>query len=222
MAVTVPLETPGYDSEKHCGARTRPGYHCKRPKGWGTGHVGVGPCKKHFGKTPTLEVQGQRMLAQQLADRLSIPVHIHPYVALTDALAIEWGFVEHFRQQVIALDPSMEYVRPTSKLRRPLNEGKDGEDPAVVIEEITEAPVDVNIAIRQLGVWLGRSTKLSKDIASLGIDDRKLKLEEERGHEIGDAVMAILAGLNITMDAKVRALVHRELLAIDATCEVDT
>jgi hypothetical protein len=162
------------------------------------------------------------MLAQQLADRLSIPVHIHPYVALTDALAIEWGFVEHFRQQVIALDPSMEYVRPTSKLRRPLNEGKDGEDPAVVIEEITEAPVDVNIAIRQLGVWLGRSTKLSKDIASLGIDDRKLKLEEERGHEIGDAVMAILAGLNITMDAKVRALVHRELLAIDATCEVDT
>lgn len=219
MAVTAPLETPGYDSDKHCGARTRPGYHCKRPKGWGTGHVGVGPCKKHFGKTPTLEVQGQRMLAQQLADRLAISVRIHPYVALTDALAIGWGYAEHFRQQVIDLDPSMEYVIPTSRLRRPLKEGQEGENPAVMVEEITEAPADVNIAYRKHKEWLEYCWKLSKDIASLGIDDRKLKLEEERGHEIGDAVMAILKGLNIKMDAKVGALVHRELLAIDATCE---
>lgn len=222
MAVTAPLPTEGYDSEKHCGGRTRPGYFCKRPKGWGTGHPGIGSCKKHGGKTPTQETHGALVKAQQLADRLAIPVRIHPYVALANALAIEWGFVEHFRQQVIALDPSMEYVRPTSRLRRPLNEGKEGEDPMIEVEEITEAPADVNIAIRQLGVWLDRSTKLSKDIASLGIDDRKLKLDEERGREVGDAVLAILTGLNITIDAKVSALVQRELLAIDATCEEDT
>jgi len=196
---------------------------CGNRAGMGTHHVGVGRCSLHGGRTLTHEVSGQRELAQRLADRLAIPVRIHPYEALTDALAIEWGFVEHFRQQVVALDPSMEYVRPTSRLRRPLNEGKEGEDPAVVVEEITEAPADVNIAIRQLGVWLDRSTKLSKDIASLGLDDRKLKLDEERGHEIGDAVLAILAGLDIKMDAKVLALVHRELTAIDATCvEEDT
>jgi hypothetical protein len=159
------------------------------------------------------------MLAQQLADRLAISVRIHPYVALTDALAIGWGYAEHFRQQVIDLDPSMEYVIPTSRLRRPLKEGQEGENPAVMVEEITEAPADVNIAYRKHKEWLEYCWKLSKDIASLGIDDRKLKLEEERGHEIGDAVMAILKGLNIKMDAKVGALVHRELLAIDATCE---
>jgi len=49
--MTVATSVQGHDS-RHCGAKKRQGEgNCTRPAGWGTDHVGEGPCKLHGGKT---------------------------------------------------------------------------------------------------------------------------------------------------------------------------
>ena len=40
-----------HDSTPRCGAKTRSGWSCKYPAGWGTDHLGSGRCKLHGGKS---------------------------------------------------------------------------------------------------------------------------------------------------------------------------
>jgi len=68
---TTPMS---YDS---CRARTRAGGQCRRPAGWGTDHVGAGPCKLHCGSTPSVSQSYRDQLVAQEArstlERLGIP-----------------------------------------------------------------------------------------------------------------------------------------------------
>jgi hypothetical protein len=220
LAMTARKSPKGYDAKTHCGGAKRSGGLCTQPKGWGTRHLGVGSCKLHGGSTVTHERSGQLVKAQQLADRLAIPVRVHPYVALTDALAIGWGYAEHFRQEVVALDPESIYVRPTSILRRPLKEEKGAEEPGVVVEEITSAPLELNLAIRKHKEWLEYCWKLSKDIASLNIDERLAKVQEAKDDREAIAIHGLLEDLGITLDKRVLGFVRKRWPeAIDATAE---
>lgn len=42
-----------------CGAKTRKGWPCRRPAGWGTNHPGRGRCKLHGGASPGALVTGE-------------------------------------------------------------------------------------------------------------------------------------------------------------------
>jgi hypothetical protein len=39
----------------YCNARKRRGGRCRLPAGWGTRHVGRGPCRKHLGNAPNVD-----------------------------------------------------------------------------------------------------------------------------------------------------------------------
>lgn len=61
--------TGGHDSSL-CGAKRRQGEDgatCRRPAGWGTTHVGRGPCKLHGGATWSHTVVAQREESREVA-----------------------------------------------------------------------------------------------------------------------------------------------------------
>jgi len=158
--------------------------------------------------------------AEHVAARLGVPVVTNPFDALQHSLAVQNGLVEFFRREVELIDPDCHFVRPTSILRRPLDAGKDGEDPGVVVEEVTEAPLDLHIAIKALERWLLLRDKTSKIIVDTNLAERIVKLQEHDSQTMMLLARGIVLGLGLKLeDKRVQAVVRRQLEAIDSTAE---
>lgn len=88
--MTASPETPQRDN-RLCGASTHNGYPCRRPAGWGTGHVGFGTCKLHGGSTPAsskhaeiLAAEHRRAEALELLRAQGVEPVTDPVAALRD------------------------------------------------------------------------------------------------------------------------------------------
>lgn len=93
MAVAVEGATTGHDSpskvakdkEGLCGAKKRSGEgNCSRPAGWGTNHLGAGPCKLHLGSTRNHNHAASKELARREVLRLGLLSNEDYAVALKD------------------------------------------------------------------------------------------------------------------------------------------
>jgi len=89
-----------------CGAKraSEPGETCKLPAGYGTGHPGVGPCKWHFGSTPTLEGKHARERIRDAALRHAINYqldldHLTPIQCLKEELVRTYMMVAWLEEQ---------------------------------------------------------------------------------------------------------------------------
>src|SRR5258708_38977216 len=86
-----------------CGARTRAAGVCGLPAGWGTEHVGTGPCRVHGGNLPSHVKRARRLAAAAAVSRLGIPVATTPEEALQSELARANGAVEWLSAKVSGL-----------------------------------------------------------------------------------------------------------------------
>ena len=190
----------------------------KRPAGWGTNHVGVGYCKKHLGRTATHEKSGQLVIAQQTAKRLMLPVRTNPFESLLQLEAKQRGVEQHLWDRLCAVDHDDLFVPPLSKHRRPLNEGKDGEDPRVIVEELKEAPLDLNIAYKAWRIASDELRTTAKTVLKQGVAVQQLQLEKE-ANDLGAKVL--LRCIPLLLEAKdedeMKVIVAHELIAIDTT-----
>jgi hypothetical protein len=93
---------PSTAVERYCGARTRRGTACKRPAGWGTGHLGTGVCVRHGGRTRNHETKGARDLATAfVVGQLGAQVPIDPLDAAVKAVELAHGSVEYWRTLIL-------------------------------------------------------------------------------------------------------------------------
>lgn len=77
-----------------CDAKKRQGEGtCTQPAGWGTDHVGSGPCKLHGGSTRNGRKAGRRAAAAKALAALSIPVQGDPIKVLEAAIESAYGFL---------------------------------------------------------------------------------------------------------------------------------
>jgi hypothetical protein len=216
------MAPPGPTKEL-CGFPTPKGKYdkCHNVAGMGTSHVGFGLCKKHGGTSKTNVKHAEALAARAGCKALGIPVSTNAFDALNKALAEANGDVEYFRREVEELDPDMYYVRPASILRRPLDEGKEGENPSVEVEEITLAPFALNIAIKELRTARDEVAKISKTIITLGLGERQVRVEEGRDRRAALSLMNLLTALgHKPEDENVRLLVRTHYPdAIDSTAE---
>jgi hypothetical protein len=143
--------------------------------------------------------------------KLGVPVTTNPFDALMRAQAEANGDVEYFRRQVEQLDPDAVFVRPTSILRRPLREGgESGENPAVVVEEITSAPLELNIAYKALVRARAELVNIAKTIAQLGLMEQMVALQERGDRMLAEELRAVVEALGHDLrDAKVEATIRR-------------
>lgn len=91
---------------------------CRRPAGWGTDHVGEGPCKLHWGRAPQITRAAKRILAERetaaVAVKLGLRIETTPIEALEEMLYKSAGNVAVLEILVQDLDSPLSEERQKS------------------------------------------------------------------------------------------------------------
>ena len=163
--MTTSTTTPAQDPKPKCGAKhTKHDGTCKLPAGWGTEHLGWGPCKLHFGATPNAIKGAEReRVTSQARKALE---GIEDFTEVTDPvqrLRLLAGRCEAFMEAMGTKVADLTSLRYESK---------------------TAEQVRGEIQIYQQA--MAAAGKILVDLARLGLDERAIRLEEQQ--------VALLAG----------------------------
>lgn len=182
------------DEREYCGAETRQSNQdksgkCKRKAGAGTDHLGVGNCSKHLGST--------------IAHRKAAIV---PMVSKT---VREEGYsVEEYRNPTEALMVrTVEAERFADALRARISSLSDWK------HEDDKGAQEVQAEVAEYGRALDRVLKQLVDIHKLGLEDRRVKLEESSWSAVAQMQVETLAAMGLEDRVEEFKRVFRELVA---------
>jgi hypothetical protein len=152
-------------------------------------------CVKHGGGSPRARAAAARRVEHAAAERLvvayGLPADVQPSQALEDELARTAGHVRWLGALIAGLE--LDELVQTS--------AAGVEIPAVWLELYQHE--------RQ------HLARVARDSLSAGVEERRVKLDEETGRQIATAIRAIVAALgHDPMAPEVRAIVRRELTAV--------
>ena len=123
-----------------------------------------------------------REAAQAMAATLGVPIEVDPKDAILGLIYESAGLKAWYRIQVEALDPSA-LVWGTTKTSRGLG---------------PQGPVDITDEAAAVNLWLSlfneerdRLAKLSVDAVKIGLDERKVRLEEARAVALADELRVL-------------------------------
>lgn len=202
MAVD-PRFAPGQvrDGRLICGAKNKKAEPC------GLGPVpGATRCGRHGGKAPQVQRKAAERLAEQEAKEtmtkavrtLGLPVDIDPGKALLDEIHHTAGHVQWLRDKVQELEPE--------QLVWGKEKHEDGVGPQGIVDVTTEKAGP--------SVWYDLYLKERDHLAKVcalalraGIEERRVKLAENQGALVAEAIRRILAALGLTPEQQ--ALVPR-------------
>jgi hypothetical protein len=169
---------PDAPCERHCGARLRqtPGGLCKRAKGQGTDHVGIGRCDRHGGSTENHRASAQRTKGERLVAQFALPTEIHYGQALLENLWRWTGMVNYLGSKIAGFD-SDEELKQLS-----IGAGREKfERPAVWVEMYQTALREQRVS--------------AKACADVGIDERLTQMVERQGQALNAVIRALAAGI---------------------------
>lgn len=202
-------ETGGRE-KRYCGAKKRQGEgDCTRPAGWGTDHVGEGPCKLHGGSTPSVAKGSHLRLVERKAravmETYGLPIETSPADALLAEVHRTAGHVAWLQQRVADLEEH-DVVWGTTQIK---TGGQDG--------GTTEA-AEPHVWLRLYQQERAHLVKVSAEAIRCGIEERRVKLAESQGALVAGVIRAILGDLSLTPEqqAMVSEVVPRRLRELAA------
>lgn len=202
-------------SSDTCGAKTRSGGTCQKTAGWGTSHPGAGNCRLHGGATTNGELHGNLELAKREAAVMGQSLPLDPSDALLQCIQIAAGEVQYASLRISQLDEDQAVVEQRTVKTRPLSEGKDGEDPNVIVEEVTTSTTaELHIWIRVRQQAMDRLVNYSSVAIKAGLEERRVKIAEQTGQLIAQAVRGILEELGVADRPETPAVVRRHLTLV--------
>jgi hypothetical protein len=208
----------GAGDDRHCGAEKRNGGTCKRPKGWGTSHPGVGRCKLHGGSTPTHERAAEVELARQECTTLGIPIETHPIEALIHEVWEAAGNVAFYRQLVRELPTHPEpdaFVEDDSENGGHWERGEPGVYGRTYhVSGIPTGEAKPHVLVVLYNDERKRLREASDSALRANVDERRVRIAEADAERITAAQMRALTamGLGDRME-EFRGCFHRELVA---------
>lgn len=164
-------------------------------------------CRYHGGATKAARAKAAQNVAESearaVAHRFSVPVDTTPTEALLDEVRWTAGHVRFFRQQVQALIGDEELL---NRERHPLVWGVTKEQE----KEATKHPgTDVTEEAR-VSIWWtlycqerDRLAAVSTAAVRAGVEERRVRLAEQQGDVIVEAIRAILADLRLSPEQQV-------------------
>lgn len=173
---------------RFCGARTRSGGKCKRRAGFGTDHVGYGNCKSHGGSTPSgRQAAAREELAGFMASAAPL-MDADPIEALLYCVRRASGMAAWLRLKCQGVEDAQEL--------------KDGE---------------LNVWGRLESEALDRLARFSKMALDAGVAERRVRLAEQVGALIAQAMEQALAeeGLPPAVQARVAQRVATHLAVLE-------
>jgi hypothetical protein len=168
--------------------------NCGRPAGWGTDHAGRGPCKLHGGSAPQVTRTAKQALVEFHATRQLANLDVAPVTDPLTELAKLAGQVIAWR------DILAEQVNQLTSIRYEAETG--GEQ---LRSEIAVFERAMDRCINVLGT-----------IGRLKIDERLVRIEQQRVDLVVDALQGTLQDIGLDPDARAQAvtgLVRRLRLA---------
>lgn len=171
-----------------CGAKLKKEVGtCKMHAGWGTNHVGSGPCKLHGGSTPNVVKAHQRKLLEarvrgELASREIFPV-TDPTAAYADLAGEVWAFKELCREKIAELN-SWDYTDM---------KGTTGLEPVIALYQDALSQVQKTLA----------------DMLRIGLSAEALQAAKERpsreqAEALSKVIQRLLDDLDLTVDQKMQ------------------
>lgn len=196
-----PLKEPTYTKQGllACGGTNRQnGERCKKRAGTGTDHLGYGLCDDHFGNTVNGEKNAARLQLHEHAEILGRAMWINPDAPpITDAgaqLQIQAGIL----------------VDATRRIQDEIN----------AMGSVVETPTTGAPFIKPLVLYWKDLMKMQETVltnmAKLGLEDRRVRLEEAQVTQLVGGIQRILAALVLTAEQQAVAheVVPRELRVI--------
>jgi hypothetical protein len=170
-----------------CGGMKRKGGRCTLPAGWGTSHPGAGTCKLHGGATPQAEVNGLALLARR--DALMGPLSIEPQDAILECIRISAGEVAYASERISELSAEQLVSEPRRTLARKTDDG--------TVQEVRLDPPELHVWIRVRQHAMDRLVNYSFAALKAGVDERRVKIAEQQGVLLAQAVQGILRELGV-------------------------
>lgn len=190
--------------EGYCAAKVKRGQgYCRKECGWGTDHVGHGPCKLHGGATANHTRAAQKEQAAEAVERYGLPVQTDPHSALVDELNRTAGHVAWLRQRINELPDDEDLYGP------------------VGVEGVDQEKGTVHHPEAKRHIWLTLYQEERRHLADVaatcikvGIEERRVRLAEQQGQMIATVLSNVLQALGIDPSSpKARKVVRAELTA---------
>lgn len=179
-----------------CEAKTRSGGTCTQVAGWGTDHVGEGPCKLHGGSTRSVSKGAQLRLVEREARQLfgKIAPEIVPVDNPLAAYAEFTGRVVAWMQLMDSLLGELTSVEVTTAAQ--------GEQVRAIVQAFERSMDRVNTVL--------------SSYARLNIDSRLATITEQQAKTVMRAIEAVILHLGADQQqaTEARALAARHLRAV--------
>lgn len=159
------------------------GARCRNSAGKGTSHPGFGACKWHGGTSHNLVVAAAR---QEVAS-LATDIEVDGETVLLSAIGRAWGAVYFCAERIEAIQAEADAISEET-------------DPDAMSRRVALSKMFVTYN-KMYGEWLDRSVHYASVAKTAGIEERRIKLEEDRAKLVVDIMRGVLKDLGIRLDS---------------------
>lgn len=188
------------------------GRRCENVAGHYTGHLGYGPCFAHGGAKRQGRAEGAWHMAHKFAEELDVT----PWEGLLKSVRIAAGKAAY-----------TEWVISQAKDDLELEDRFGRSDDGLLIHPDTGEPLGVG-QFKRLGwwvqkneLWVDRLARYSKMAIDAGVAEALVQVERQHAEQVAGVLNAVLLALEADLDesvlARARAVMRRELLALDGS-----
>jgi hypothetical protein len=177
-----------------CGAaRTKHGgAPCQEHAGWGTDHVGYGPCRWHGGQLPGVRQAAAAAEARAHVASLVGPIDLEPHDALQLAIALTAAEVNYFSERIREL--GADQVAGQATVRTERRGSGDGDEGGDVVEVRQLAPA-LHIWVKARSSSLDRLARFAKMAMDADVDERRVRVQEVQLDRLAGVVNAVMRDL---------------------------
>lgn len=204
MTTAMTPTAPNTAGDRYCGATKKQSEGtCTRPAGWGTEHVGHGPCKLHGGNTPSHIVKAKREMAAAAVATYGAPRDIDPVSALFEEVHRTAGHVAWLSNVVAHIDPENLVWGVTQE-----TEQTSGEFPGVDI--VKQAKPAVWLELYRLE--RKHLVDVCKTVVSLQLEDRRDRAAERQAAQLALLLEDLLNDPDAALTTRQQAALRRRLV----------
>lgn len=196
---------------------------CLNEAGKGTDHLGYGRCVWHGGKTVSHRKNGQMQRAMGEAGQLL--AECADQVAGRGTVEALEDLRTHAAAMVMTLRILIDDLPVKAGWRFDQAKGAGGATQRLVTVEAEgvvgpdhQGNQRANVLVTLYGEWVDRSARVEKVAADLGLEERRVRVEEDTARMVVAVVRSTLVALGVSFDdALVPMLVAENLRAVEAT-----
>jgi hypothetical protein len=184
-----PVPGQPHGAVPQCGGKNRKGAPCGNAAGYKTDHLGAGNCTFHGGSSPNGRKHAMEQAARKAVETYGLPRDISPTDALLEEVRYSAGHVAWLRAKVAEIEEKDLVWGVTEQAEKTATEFS-GVD--------TTYSATANMWLELYHRERRHLLDLVRTAISVGIEERRVRLEEAKGQLVAELIRRILSRLDLT------------------------